>query len=171
MPNMKSIITAHNKTVLAKNLEKVNPGENQCNCRKKDSCPLSGKCLSENIIYKASVIRSDDNREETYVGLTANSFKSRLGNHTKSFKNAIYRNSTELSKYIWQLKDSKIDFSIKWSIIQRCKPYSNISKKCNLCLCEKFIIICHPEECTLNRRSELVSTCRHRKKYLLCNYR
>ena len=45
----------------------------------------------------------------------------------------------KLSKYIWTLQDSKKPFQIKWK--KKCKPYSNISKKCNLCLYEKFIII------------------------------
>ena len=45
--------------------------------------------------------------------------------------------------------------------------YSNVNKKCNLCLWEKYFIICKPEMSTLNRRNEMTSTCRHSKKFLL----
>ena len=51
---------------------------------------------------------------------------------------------------------------IKWRVLKRCKPYSNVNKKCNLCLYEKFIIICKKELCSLNRRNELASSCPHR---------
>ena len=50
-------------------------------------------------------------------------------------------NSTELSKYIWQLRDSKKDFNIKCTIICRARPYSNITKRCDLCTTEKLIYI------------------------------
>ena len=44
-----------------------------------------------------------------------------------------------------------------------------LSERCNLCLWEKYLIICRPELATLNRRNELVSSCRHVRKYLLSN--
>ena len=76
----------------------------------------------------------------------------------------LIRNKTELSKYIWTLQDSNKPFQIKWKVLKKCKAYSNISKKCNLCLYEKFIIICRKELCSLNRRNELVSSCPHRNR-------
>ena len=39
----------------------------------------------------------------------------------------------------------------------------------NLCLWEKYFIICKPKMATLNKRNELVSACRHNKKFLLSN--
>ena len=99
----------------------------------KDDCPLEGKCLTESVIYQATVTRSDTTKQETYVGLTENQFKTRYRSHVSSFKNIKYRNSTELSKHIWTLKDANVQYSIKWKVIKRCRPYSNISKRCNLC--------------------------------------
>ena len=58
-----------------------------------------------------------------------------------------------------------------WKVLKKCKAYSNISKKCNLCLYEKFIIICKKELCSLNRRNELASSCPHRNRYVLQNSR
>ena len=106
---------------------------------------------------------------ETYVGLTEGAFKTRYNNHTSSFRNPKHKHSTELSKYIWQLKESNIEHSIHWKILKKCKAYSNRTKRCNLCLHEKYIIIYYPKRSSLNLRHELISTCRHRKKFLLCS--
>ena len=107
---------------------------------------------------------------ETYVGLATN-FKERYRNHQSSFRRSNRRNETELSKYIWTFQDSNKPFQIKWKVLKKCKPNSNISKKCNLCLYEKFIIICKKELFSLNRRNELASSCPHRNRYVLQNSR
>ena len=129
---------------------------------------LKGKCLQTNVIYQATV--TTETAAETYVGLAAN-FKERYRNHKTSFRHSKRRNETELSKYVWNLQNEKKPFQIKWKILKKCKPYSNISKKCSLCLNEKFIIICKKELCSLNRRNELASSCRHRNRYVLGNFR
>ena len=157
MPNMKS----HNKYVLS-NFNSPTPQSNTCNCRKKPDCPLEGKCLQSNVIYQATVTTATTT--ETYVGLATN-FKERYRNHQSSFRRSNRRNETELSKYIWTLQDSNKPFQIKWKVLKKRKAYSNISKKFNLCLYAKFIIIC------LNRRNELASSCPHRNRYVLQNSR
>ena len=40
-----------------------------------------------------------------YIRLFDTSFKERYRNHTKDFRNQHYEKSTELSKYIWRLKN------------------------------------------------------------------
>ena len=117
----------------------------------------------------ALVTRKDNNTTETYIGLTENDFKTRYRNHTASFRHAKHRNSTELSKHIWTLKDNNIEHFISWRILASHSPYNSSSKSCNLCLKEKLLIICRPELSTLNKRNELVSSCRHRNKTLLRN--
>ena len=64
-------------------------------------------------------------------------FKERYRNHKKESNDSKYQNSTELSKYIWKLKRDKIDFTIKWSIVERVNRNVN-STRCNLCLTEKL---------------------------------
>ena len=102
MPNMQANITSHNKAVLAKTnkSESTTTQKKTCNCRKKESCPLSGKCLTESVVYQATVTKEDGSATETYVGLTEGTFKSRFLNHTSSFRNTKNRHATELSKYI-----------------------------------------------------------------------
>ena len=168
MPNVHQIIATHNKTILKKHSEPTQEeAPRECNCRHKESCPLPGKCLTESVVYQATVTREDNLQKETYVGHTEGEFKTRYNNHTSSFRNLKHKHSTELSKYIWQLKEANIGYSIRWKILKKCKAYSNKTKRCNLCLYEKFIIIYQPKLSSLNSRNELISTCRHRKKFLL----
>ena len=61
------------------------------------------------------------------------------------------------------------NYEVKWSIIDRAKEFNPDTKKCRLCIKEKYYIIFQPECASLNDRSELFSTCRHRKKKLLAN--
>ena len=167
MPNVTQIISGHNKTILRKAAQTPqDQATKTCNCRKKDECPLKGTCLSEGVIYQATVT-SLNNRTETYVGLTATNFKARWRNHQTSFNNGKSKNSTELSKYIWALKSKNERYTIGWKILERAKPYTNLTGKCQLCTAEKHFIITKPELATLNKRNELVSACRHRRKFIL----
>ena len=96
-------------------------------------CPLEGECLQNEIVYPATVTtRGVTGTTETYVGLTATDFKTRWRNHQMSFKHEKRRNDTELSKYLWKLKEKKEGYSISWKIIAKAKAYSNTTKRCNL---------------------------------------
>ena len=60
--------------------------------------------------------------------------------------------------------------ALKWEVLRTAKAYFNITKRCFLCLHEKLAIITYPyPDELLNRRSELVTECRHEKKSLLKN--
>ena len=104
MPSMKSIILLHNKTVLSDyNTTPMQQANKQCNCRTKDECPLQGKCLETNVVYMYQAIITSNT--ESYIRLATNC-KERFRNHT-SFRHTNKRNSTELSKHVWKLKDAK----------------------------------------------------------------
>ena len=53
-------------------------------------------------IYHATV-SSEGERNQTYIGLTAGTFKRRFDGHTSTFRNEEL-NGTTLSSYIWKLK-------------------------------------------------------------------
>ena len=165
MPNIKRIIDQHNKRILSQEARKEN--SRLCNCRNANNCPLSGKCLQESLVYQATVTTANDNKKATYVGLTEGQFKYRYDNHTASFRHANKRTSTELSSYIWSLKDKGIDFNITWKVLTRANACKNGVSRCNLCLAEKYFIIHQPHLATLNARSEMVTSCRHVKKFIL----
>ena len=168
MQNVKQIISNHNKAILTKD-SSTEDTTNNCNCRIKEKCPVDNKCQTSSLIYQATVTRHDNNKDETYIGLTDNTFKTRYNGHTNSFRHSNYRNSTALSNYIWMLKDKKLSYSLKWKIIDRGRAYKPSGKNCSLCDLEKFHIIFKPELASLNQRNELATSCRHRRKYLLCN--
>ena len=167
MPNIKNLISKHNKKLSTPHTDNSNSSE--CNCRVRNDCPLNGKCLSKSIVYQATV-SATNTADQTYIGLCDTTFKVRYGNHKASFNHASKRTSTELSKYVWSLKDSGKEYKIKWKIVKHAKSYSNTTKKCNLCIWEKFFITTEPAMSTLNKRNELLSSCRHSKKYALKNF-
>ena len=169
MPNIKQNIHSHNKSTL-QSRKNTNETPKLCNCRKPSDCPMAGNCLKESIVYQATVTTEDNKPNQTYVGLTENSFKTRYANHKASFNHPNKRMSTELSKHIWNLKDSNINFRITWKILKQAVSYNPCSKRCNLCLWEKYFIICKPHLGTLNKRNELVTSCRHASKFLYIKY-
>ena len=62
-----------------------------------------------------------------------------------------------LSKYIWSLKESKIPYSIKWSIVEKVYRKTNIDR-CPLCLAEKLPLIEYFDDIRLlNKRSEFIN--------------
>lgn len=132
MPNMKATIQSINKRKVK---QEDDVGGRTCSCRRNAECPLNGECLSKNIVYQATV--TSEGRKEAYVGLTSTTFKARLANHKRSFRSESMRAQTELSKHIWDLKDEGKDYEIKWDIVHKALPYSNVNKRCNLCIAEK----------------------------------
>ena len=169
MENMEKIIKKHNSNITKNN---TNEKREHCNCRNKQDCPLEGSCQQNNIIYSAEVTHNgSDNPGDVYIGMSGPPFKERFANHRKSFNNRSYELDTELSKYIWDLKDKNIsDYKIKWSVLRQTNGYNSATKKCSLCLSEK-LFICDFKDMhrLINKKSELVSKCRHEGKYILKN--
>ena len=166
--NLQTIIKKHNRKILE--TSKTPPTENNCNCRRKNDCPLKNNCLTSSVVYNANVTTESDTTGKNYIGLTEGTFKRRYTQHNLSFRNRNYSNSTELSKHIWKLKDSNTNFTINWSILATAPAYSNKSKRCHLCLTEKLYIIRGKKPSLLNKRTELISKCRHENKFYLANF-
>ena len=175
MNNMESIISNHNRKLL-QNVENSNQQTRRRECNCSDgvaTCPVNGKCLHGNIIYKAAVTTVDDNQTFNYIGQTGNNFKERYNNHNSDFESDTKHNSTVLAKHIWKLNHATPeprDHTIEWSIAHYSQSYSPESKRCQLCNLEKTLILFDYEQNLLNERSELMNKCPHRRKYLLMNY-
>ena len=167
MNNMASKIKNHNNNILYRKEENETA---RCNCPRNKACPLDGNCLTTSLVYEATVTTLDDQEEKKYRGSTGGAFKDRFPTHTASFRHEKYKTSTRLSKYIWELKEGNRPYNMKWSKIASAQPYQNGSKRCNLCLTEKLLIINGDENKLLNKRSDLISKCRHENKYYLMNY-
>ena len=166
MPNAKTIISGHNKKLLRKSVAQ-NGEENKkfCNCRVPANCPLQNKCLTDSIVYCATVETGNQSPQE-YVGLTAQPFKSRFGGHTYDLKHPN-NEGTGLSQHVWNLRDKGQQPKVTWRILDKCTPYKPGSNSCNLCLTEKYRILKADPKVSLNKRSELVSKCRHSNKWKL----
>ena len=89
MPNLKTKIDGHNKKIL-----KTTPPTKTklCNCLKKETCPMRGACLSENILFYART-NCDD---ETY--------KPKL---YKGICETTYANVTQIIKNLSMLKRTR----------------------------------------------------------------
>ena len=173
MPNMQTLINKRNQIILSSTktpkettiLRKQKTNSKNCNCRKPELCPLDQNCLTERVIYKATV--ATELKSKTYIGSCETSFKTRFNNHKQSFKNLLHRNDTVLSTYIWELKEENMNFKITWKIILNVNHNFNQRKKCNLCLTEKVAILKENPAAILNTRSDILSKCRHRNKFKL----
>ena len=99
--------------------------------------------------------------------MSAPAIRFRVANHLVSFKNNAKRNQTELSKQIHALKDKGIDHNINFRVVEMKKPYCNISKKCQLCTSESYNILFGKHPNIINKKSEIISKCRHRARFKL----
>ncbi len=107
------------------------------------------------IVYKA-IVKSGDRAGR-------NTFKERFNNHKKSLRSQKYEKETELSKYIWGLKKTKKAYTIHWEIVKESNTGMGLSGQYNLCLEEKLEIL-KLKGSSLNKRTELISNCRHNRK-------
>ena len=165
MDNMETIVKQHNDRILKPTDANNN---SYCNCRKKVHCPLTGACLTPSIVYQATV--TPRNRiPRIYIGIKEHDFKTRYRNHILSFNNRRYSDSSTLSMFVWELKESNTEFSIEWSILKYANPYKSGRKTCNLCLAEKICILNVDKNLLLNKRSELLTKCRHENKFYAFN--
>ena len=60
--------------------------------------------------------------------------------------------------------------SLKSYIKEKAKTYSSVTKRCMLCLSEKFHILFSKER-LLNKRNEIILKCRHENKHKLSKYK
>ena len=163
---MATKIARHNTNLLKEDL----PSNNQagCNCPgRATNWPVQGNCKQTGVVYEASVKEKVSGKTETYTGLTARSFKQRWREHQLDFKKSDNRTKSRLSSHIWELKDQGLEFDISWKLLERAPAYNPVSKKCLLCLKEKFYIMYRRDSSTLNKRNEVFNTCRHRLQSLL----
>ena len=138
----------------------------ECNCRVKTDFPLIGNCRKERVICKCTATTC--NWKKVYLGLTEGEFKKqRYYDHVKSSKNEFYANSTSYPLKLCmgnEKKKKNVKPALTWEILKTAKAYSS-------CLHEKLAIITYPyPDELLNRRSELVTKCRHENKFLLKNF-
>ena len=122
------------------------------------------QCNIDGAIYEAKV-KTSDGRVESYVGLAKN-FKKRYSKHKATLNDRGADGQTTLSKYTWRKTDEGLDPKVSWKYLETNIPNFNpITGICQLCTREKFQIVLNPEVATLNSKTEMFSSCRHRPQY------
>ena len=134
MPNIKSKISIHNKIILNK---PVNQTTRKCNCINKNTCPLNGNCLLQNILYIATIKSNKKNYQpRNYKGIRENTFKERYADHKRSFNINRYKNDTKLSVEHWDVKAGNSNPKVTWAVKNQFSAYNLQSNRCSLCLNE-----------------------------------
>ena len=143
-------------------IRKRNLAEKSCNCRKKETFPLNGKCLQKCMMYEATVCTNLLSR--SYIRSCETTFKTRYNNHKQSFKNITPCHDTALSKFIWKPKESNMDFNFTWKIVASVSGNFCKGRTCSLCLTEKADIIKEDPTHILDTRGEILNKCRPLKQ-------
>ena len=164
-PNMQTIISTHNSNILRKtsnNTQDAKQTTKTCNCRKPDECPVQDNVMQKGVVYKVFLTTKENNTAtRTYIGSTENTFKQRYTNHKSDMHNQAKSNSTTLSHHTWQCRDRGTKPEITWQIIRTCSVYKCGTRRCDLCLTEKLLILRENGPNSLNRRTELMTRCPH----------
>ena len=157
--NMEQIINNHNRNII-KQTQQQSTTEKNCNCRNKDKCPVKNKCLSQNVVYKATLPSGIN-----YIGMTSNTFKTRYTCHSQTFRDQSKQNSTTLAQYIWR-KQLGPNPNIKWEILKTSETYQPGQNTCNLCTEEKIQILKQANNPNnINSRSDFSTLCIHQKRF------
>ena len=102
-----------------------------------------------------------------YKGICETTFKKRFASPKMSFNVKTYKNETKLSPEYWVLKNNQLNPKVSWQIKGRYKSHNWVSGRCKLCLNKKLEISDDPGRKLLNKRSEVISHCRHQNKLKL----
>ena len=70
-------------------------------------CPLDAKCMTECIVYKAT-LTAKDGEVKTYIGMTEPPFKKRMYKHNADRRDRNLENSTAMSAYFWKKEDEGV---------------------------------------------------------------
>ena len=128
---MAQAVSEHNSKLLREeNQVEEQPG---CNCR-------GGKCLTDNVIYEATVTETKTGSKVTYTGVINRQFKKRFYEHNTDMRKVKNRTKSCLSAHIWNLKDNGEIFTVSWKLKDRASSYNPTTKKSRICLKEKYHI-------------------------------
>ena len=169
MINVQILIKKHNNIIQ----NKKNKKKLSFKCHDKNVCPLNGNCRTQNIIYRCTS-PTKNNVKNVYLSDSEWGFKKNwFYNHQQLMWNKNYTKSTTLTTYLWGIKSTseQQNVNLSWEIIGQADPHTNTSKQCLLCLHKTLAIVLYPNpEELLNKRSQMISKCRHLNKLLLMNF-
>ena len=77
------------------------------------------------------------------------------------------KDNTKLPVEYWNLEAGNSNAKVTWAMKNQFSAYNPQSERCYLCLYEKLEILEDKENNLLNKKSEVISKCRHQNKYML----
>ena len=87
MPNMAQAVSTHNAKVQSSNQQQQPLQQPGCNCQAGPAtCPVQGKCLTNSVVYRATVTETASGNRETYTGMTGNTFKARWNGNNNDIR-------------------------------------------------------------------------------------
>ena len=135
MPHVKNLIKQHNLKILKKHKDKI---QRPCNCRIKESCPLNSKCVYQCMVCKAEV-SANTSYKEYYGASKRGSNLDTLIIHNLS--ETYFINVIELSKYLWTLEANRTEYHLKWSTKLYASWYKCGTRRFDLFLTEKWLLL------------------------------
>ena len=105
--NMSSIIAAHNARLLNKDFQEENPPEKEPVCKCGGACKLNGRSVDSDLVYSSQLILTQSGEVKEYLGST----RQRASQHTTDSNFERYKNSTNLAKTKWSLRDKNVEFT------------------------------------------------------------
>ena len=98
--------------------------------------------MTPKVIYHSDISNAANNNQKFYFGVAETTFKECCSNHKQDVKPIKYQYNTELTKYIWNLKNNSINYNIQWKVVDKVYGNAN-STMCKLFLIEQLWIINH----------------------------
>lgn len=99
--------------------------------------------------------------------MTEGKLNDRIRKHCIDFKYKRYKNRTAISRFIWELHESKSTFQIKWDVLESKPAYKKGQQLCKLCVCKKKWIARLDVPESVNSNKEFVSKCPHNWNFRL----
>ena len=126
--------------------------------------------VPSNLVTGEFFLFSKPNNLPFYINTKSNHpptfIKSWNNNHTNSFPRWHHKQDRDLSKHIWKLQEKGINFTVKCSITAYASTYRCGSRKCDVYLMEKYVKARATQKNLLSKRTELISKCLHKNKYI-----
>ena len=152
MPNLEVIIESDNKRKMQAEKKSKQDSERKCNCQK-SSLPTQRRMPGKRYHLPSNPNFWDRNLCRT------NSYNIQGTIHQPQgllqFRLQAQYNKTPQT-YL-ATKGNNSEYAIKWKILSHTPHYSNRTKRCQLCISEKYFIICKGNCASLNKRNELIS--------------
>ena len=162
MPNLQ-LINSHYQNILKEQLQST---LETCNCLKKEDYRMNGLCLTDCLLYYATIICDKENYSKLCKGTWETTFKK----HQETTKSPTFQPTKAIPNFLTNialLKQSSLTQKYLGKSKGNASPTILFPEDCNLCLNEKLEILDDEDQKLLNKQSEIISHCCHQNNFKL----